>query len=111
MRITPLLLISLVSLLGVATLFTLNHRAPLEKKVNLDDCLALKLGQDVDETTQQEFFAVNQCWDQKVSFKFQINIDDVISEQTTKCMQPGETITIPNITSLFQIFGFKSSKC
>ncbi|KAL4476444.1 hypothetical protein ABPG74_010177 [Tetrahymena malaccensis] len=111
MKIPALLLISLVSLLGVATFLALNPRTPLEQKVNLDECLYLQLGLDVDVTTQQEFFAVNQCLNQSVSFSFQINIDGEESEQTTGCIYPGSAAGIPNITSLFQIVSFKSSSC
>ncbi|KAL4493916.1 hypothetical protein ABPG72_021933 [Tetrahymena utriculariae] len=111
MRIPALLLISLVSLLGVATFLTLSPSTRLQQKANLDQCLYLQLGLDIDQTTQKQFFSINQCLNQSVSFQFQINVDGVAFEQTTSCIYPGGAAGIPNITSLFQIVSFTSSSC
>ncbi|KAL4476443.1 hypothetical protein ABPG74_010176 [Tetrahymena malaccensis] len=95
------LLVSLVSFLGLATVLTFNSKAntPLEEF----SCFTFLYGR-----TKQQFLASNTCA-YNVLFDYDVSINGKTVTQSTGCLKPNQSTLMPHVTDVLQVSNIKET--
>ncbi|EAR88159.1 transmembrane protein, putative (macronuclear) [Tetrahymena thermophila SB210] len=99
--LTAVLLISLISVLGVATIYTFNS----QRNTPLEDfsCFTFLYGR-----TKKEFLASNTCA-YNVVFDYDVTINGKTVSQSTGCLKPNQSTLMPHVTDVLQVSNMKET--